>query len=427
MWAGLFLLAMHGRALAQPPGVMLYDPVPMSSMDPYAIQQNGYFSQSSPLEGFQSGMRSIANPVPYRGRMFLRGEYLGWIMDPMSTPALVTASTPGTPRNQAGFLGSTRTRTLFGGDINDEFRNGVRVQGGWFVDPSRFWSIGGDYYQLFSGGDSFTANETTNSILGRPFYDIVAGRESAQIVAFPAVATGEVNVDTNSQLRSFGINIRADAYNAPGAQSQLAIDCGREPRVDWLLGYRNVSLDDRIVITENIVSLIGSAPGSISLQDSFATENRFQGIEFGAIREVPLGRFWFETVTKVAVGSNAQRVTIRGATELTEAGVADTFPGGLLAQRSNIGIYDRNEFSVVPELGATLGFHVSPRFSLTVGYTLVYFSNVVRAGGQIDRDVNPGLIPVEDNPLTGPLRPQFRFRNDSFYATGITVGGDFRF
>jgi len=132
-------------------------------------------------------------------------------------------------------------------------------------------------------------------------------------------------------------------------------------------------------------------------------------------------------VTKVALGSNTQKVRINGSTQLTEAGIPETFTGGLLAQRSNIGIYERDEFAVVPELGATLGFHVSPRFSVTVGYTLVYFSNVVRAGEQIDTDLNPGLIPIEDNPLNGPLRPRFLFRQSDFYATGVTVGGDFRF
>ncbi len=129
----------------------------------------------------------------------------------------------------------------------------------------------------------------------------------------------------------------------------------------------------------------------------------------------------------MALGTNAQTVTIAGSTVLTEAGVPETYPGGLLTQRSNIGSYERNEFLLSPELGATLGFHVTPRFSLNVGYSFVYISNVVRAGDQIDRDVNPGLIPIEVNPLTGPLRPQFLFRQSDFFAHGVTAGADLRF
>jgi len=420
-------LAVRSSALAQSPGVMLYDPVPMSSSDPYAIQPNGYFSPVAPLAPLQNGFRSIANPVPYRGRMFVRGEYLGWVMDAMNSPAMVTTSPAGTPQNQAAFIGGANTSTLFGGDLNDDYRHGARVQGGWYVDPSRYWAIGGDYYQLFGDGDTFSANTSSNAILGRPFYDIVAGRETAQLASFPGIVRGDVNVDTDTQLRSFGIHIQADALNAPGAESQIASSCAREPRLDWLFGYRYVGLDDEINITENLTSLVNNAQGTINLRDSFETENDFQGLEIGVIREIPMGRFWFETVTKVALGTNAQKVRINGSTRLVEAGVPETFTGGLLAQRSNIGVYERDEFAVVPELGATLGFHVTPRFSLTVGYTLVYFSNVVRAGDQIDTDLNPGLIPIEDDPLTGPLRPQFIFRQNDFYAHGITAGGDFRF
>lgn len=426
-WITVLAVAFASTVVAQSPGVMLYDPVPMASSDPYAIQPNGYFSPMQPLAPLRDGFRMIANPVPYRGRMFLRGEYLGWFMDPMQTPSLVTTSPVGTPQNQAAFIGGSNTRTLFGGEINDEFRNGFRVQGGWYVDPSRYWAIGGDYYQLFGEGDSFSANTGDSLILGRPFFDIIAGRETAQLVSYPGLVAGGINVDTDTQLRSFGIHIQADALNAPGAQCQIASSCAREPRLDWLLGFRYVSLDDEILITENLRSLTNVAQGTINLRDSFETENDFQGVEIGAIREVPMGRFWFESVTKVALGTNAQKVRIDGSTELIEAGVPETFTGGLLAQRSNIGLYERDEFAVVPELGATLGFHVTPRFSLTVGYTFVYFSNVVRAGDQIDTDLNPGLIPIEDDPLSGPLRPQFVFRQNDFYAQGITAGGDFRF
>jgi hypothetical protein len=206
----------------------------------------------------------------------------------------------------------------------------------------------------------------------------------------------------------------------------MANGCAREPRVDWIIGYRNVSLEDNLQFSENLTALVPPG-GIVNLRESFETENDFQGIELGFVREVPFGRWWFETTSRVALGNNSQKVKIAGSTRLIEAGVAETFPGGLYAQRTNIGTYERDRFTVVPELGAAIGFHVGPRLSLTAGYTLVYISNVVRAGDQIDTDINPGLIPVEANPLTGPLRPRFIFRQTDFYAHGITVGGDFRF
>jgi len=433
---GLAVLLCCQSVVAQPAVATLGSP---GWDDPYALPSSqrfgaapvglidqplfdGRFIADSPL----SPMRMFRDVEPYRGRMFIRGEYLGWVMDPMDTPPLVTTNPTGTPQNQAGFIGGTDTTTLFGGELNGSYRNGFRVRGGWYVDPSRFWAIGGDYYQLFGSGDSFSAVSDGSGILARPFFDIVAGRETAQFSSFPAMVRGDIGVESDTQLRSFGINLQADAVNPPNHTSQIANGCAREPRVDWIIGYRNVRLEDKLHFRENLTALVPPG-GTVNLRESFETENQFQGLEFGFVREVPLGRWWFETTSRVAIGNNSQRVNIAGSTRLIEAGVAETFPGGLYAQRTNIGTYERDRFTVVPELGATLGFHLGPRMSLTAGYTFVYISNVVRAGDQIDTDINPGLFPVEISPLTGPLRPRFNFRETDFYAHGLTVGGDFRF
>lgn len=427
---------------AQMAGAYLSDPILMGAQDPYAIQPNGYYgygptSASGLIDRpifdghiinsmFAVPRRLMTPPTPFRGRMFLRGEYLGWWMDPLDIPPLVTSNPAGTPLAQAGFLGGLNTETLFGGELNDSMRSGFRVRGGWYVDPSRYWALGGDYYQLASGGDSFSASSDGSQILARPFYDIVAGRETAQMIGYPSRVRGDIGIDSNTLLRSFGVNIQADAINAPNHPSQIANDCGREPRMDLIVGYRNVRLEDSLAFRENLTALVPPG-GTINLRESFATTNQFNGIELGYVREIPFGRWWFETNGRIALGNNAQTVSIAGETQLIEAGVAETFPGGLLAQRSNIGTYERNRFAVVPELGATLGFHVSPRFSINGGYSFVYFSNVVRAGDQIDTDINPGLIPIETSPLTGPLRPQFIFRQTDFFAHGFTAGADFRF
>lgn len=409
-----------------------------SSSSAAAVQTAGWSASRSglidqPIINGGAITQSLSRPLqrvlyaePYRGRMFIRGEYLGWMMDGMDTPPLVTTNPAGTAVNQAGWLGGNETSVLFGGELNDDFRSGFRVRGGWYVDPSRFWAVGGDYYQLLGDGDSFSATSDGSTILARPFYNMLSGLESAQLIAYPARVRGSVDIDTDTTLRSFGIHVQSDAVYPANHPSQIANGCAREPRVDWIVGYRNVFLEDQINIRENLTAL--TAPfGKLDMNESFHTENQFQGIELGFVREVVLGRWWFEASSRVAVGNNQQKVKIAGSTRLTEAGVPETFPGGLYAQRTNIGTYERDRLTVVPELGATLGWNFGPHLSLNVGYTFVYIGNVVRAGDQIDTDVNPNLIPVETSPMTGPLRPEFQFRSTDFYAHGITVGGDIRF
>ena len=60
-----------------------------------------------------------------------------------------------------------------------------------------------------------------------------------------------------------------------------------------------------------------------------------------------------------------------------------------------------------------------------VGYSLIYWSNVVRPGDQIDLNVNPDLLPpAMDNP--GMLSPTFAMNDSAFWAQGINLGLDWR-
>ena len=58
--------------------------------------------------------------------------------------------------------------------------------------------------------------------------------------------------------------------------------------------------------------------------------------------------------------------------------------GGVLTQTSNIGRYYRNPFAVVPEVTISLGVQFAPWLRGTIGYNILYWSNVARPGNQID-------------------------------------------
>jgi hypothetical protein len=360
--------------------------------------------------------------------VWLRGEYLGWYSDGMRTPVLVTSSLPGTPQNNAAVLGLPNTRTLFGGTkINDDYQQGFRASGGFWFNRAHALGLEADYFQLFEQTTNYTAASNGTAIIGRPFFDMNNGRETAELVSFPGLVSGSVAADAAMRFNSFGIRGRGSLCG-PGDPCQPVLVNGiGNDRTDWLIGYRYANLQDDLAISERLTSLLPAAPGGAAVRDSFETGNQFHGLELGIVNETTFYRMWLETTGKIAVGNNRQTVTIGGTTDLTEAGITDRFNGGILAQRTNIGSYSRDELAVLPQLGATLGLHVTPRLSVTVGYSFVYFSNVVRAGDQIDTDVNPNLFPEEANPFSGPLRPRFTFRETDFWTHGITFGGDLRF
>jgi hypothetical protein len=195
-----------------------------------------------------------------------------------------------------------------------------------------------------------------------------------------------------------------------------------------LAGYRFYRLNDSVSITEDLTSLIEDSPGEFLINDRFATRNQFNGAEVGFVLEARKARWTAELLGKIAIGSNRQTVRINGSTVITGSDGDDgTYEGGLLALPTNIGTYNRNKFAVIPQLNANLGYNITPRLRAIVGYTLIYWSSVVRAGDQISLDVNETYIPSGFETPEGPARPAFAWRNTDFWAQGINVGLDYRF
>ena len=82
---------------------------------------------------------------------------------------------------------------------------------------------------------------------------------------------------------------------------------------------------------------------------------------------------------------------------------------------------------MIPEAGIRLGVRLTDRLHANIGYTVLYLPNVIRASEQIDRDINPGLIPEEANPLTGALRPRAMWVQNDYLAHGLHLGGELNF
>jgi hypothetical protein len=161
--------------------------------------------------------------------------------------------------------------------------------------------------------------------------------------------------------------------------------------------------------------------------DQFDTQNRFNGGEFGFVFQQRCHRWSLELVTKLGLGSTQSHVAIGGSTSITlpNGGGTTNYPYGILALRTNSGTYDETKFSLMPELGATLGFDVTRHLRATIGYTFLYWSNVARPGDQIDTDINVSQIPP--GKLSGAARPNFVFHTSDFWAQGLNVGLEYRF
>ncbi|QDU57687.1 BBP7 family outer membrane beta-barrel protein [Aeoliella mucimassa] len=380
-----------------------------------------------------------------RGQFYGSAEWLLWWFDGMYAPPLVTTSPNGTAQADAGVLGEPGTQVLFGGgDILDGSRNGMKFTlGTWFNDYQDI-ALEGDAFFFETDSVGFGATGSGGSpILARPFFnmapidgvgDPLVAAEDAELVSFPNVVEGTVSVYANSEFNGAGLRLRkAICCKEIGGTCTSCNPCmpvvspSCVSRIDFIGGYRYLSLDERILVRENLNSLLTASPGTFDLYDRFDTSNEFHGGDLGFIWEWESQKWTLSLLSKVALGNTHQRVNVAGQTTVSDGTNSYTEEGGLLALQSNIGTYKRDVFSAIPEIGAKLGYKITPRLQATVGYTLLYWGNVARPGEHIDLDVNPNLLPPVTPPVEGASRPRFEWHDSPLLAHGLNVGLDYRF
>ena len=351
-------------------------------------------------------------------RIWFDTEYLLWWTKNAPAPALVTASPPGTPPAQAGILGLDSTTVLAGGNMPlvDQRRSGARFTLGFWLDCERELALESTSLVLFDRQFAFAASGTAagSAFLARPFVDAMTGLQAREPVAFPNLVSGTVGVTSSSSLWGTELNLRTN----------LCRSCCS--RLDLLTGFRTLGLDENIHITENLQIVPEFGGTQFNIADIFGTHNNFYGGQLGLDWQCRRGRWTFDLLGKVALGDTHERIIIDGTTARTFGGVTEVQPGGLLALPTNIGAVNHDRFAVVPELGLKLGYQITPHIKFTVGYTFLYWSEVVRAGDQIDTTVNVTRIPFGTTPV-GPARPAPLGKTNDFWAQGVNLGLEFKF
>ncbi|MEM8911372.1 MAG: BBP7 family outer membrane beta-barrel protein [Planctomycetota bacterium] len=352
-------------------------------------------------------------------------EYLLWWQSGMDLPPLVSTDALPSAANPGGV-----GQVLYGGDevLTDSF-DGIRLQFGFWLDQCHTWGIGADYFQIGEERDRYSNGAGSGlALLVRPFVNVNDGsQEDAQLVVGDGIA-GTVDVDVHSELSGWGLHVRHMNCAQSGCSPWLYCGCPDHycSRTWHMFGFRQVELNEGVRIDERLTTIPPPSPTTnFTIFDRFQTRNQFNGVEVGWGYRQVRGYWSFDALLRLGVGNTRQTVNIAGQT-IIDANAAQT--GGLLAQTSNIGRYDRDEFAVLPELDLTLGYQLTEQLRATLGYTFLYWSNVVRPGDQIDRLVDPDQIPSDPpaNPAVVGDFPEFAFDNTDYWAQGLSFGGEYR-
>lgn len=357
------------------------DPSPPTGMDPSA---------------------SVFGTSATSGPFSVHVDFLGWSVSGDKLPALVTTGAPIRPMPGAHVLFGDAT-------INDDWRLGGQLTGGYFFDPQHRRGVELSFFALADSTTTFSADSNSFGRLDRPFLNAATGLPDSMLVAFPGLASGGINVSATSRF----LGAQALYQEEMGALGKVHISA--------LAGYRFLYEGDHLDIGSN--STFGAA-SAISTRDSFRATTAFHGIDLGVICETREGPLSIEWRAAMAVGANLNGAQIGGTTTISADGTMSSMSGGLLALSSNIGSYEQTHIGLAPEFSLTAAYEFFPQWQLVVGYHLIYWTGVQRAGNFIDTTIDPALIP----PATGGgQRPAARFNTTALLAQGLSFGVKYDF
>ena len=359
--------------------------------------------------------------------LWFGAEALIWSTPSSYLPLIVTTSEAGTQGADAGIIGRPGTQVLYGGnDLFTGTHGGFRLRGGVNFDQCGVSGMDAEFFMLGNRNESYHGVSNGTPILARPFLNAQTGLNDAQLVAYPGLVNGSIDVNAKSSLNSGALHYREVFWKECAPGDPCADSCWRSAPRSFSLGFqigpRFINLRETIGINEQLTGQGNSAGTKYSIQDSFRTKNQFWGAEFGLFGNRQRGRWSLDGAARLAVGGTNQQLDISGQTAVTAGGVTTTNPGGFLAQSTNSGSFKQNRFALVPQFDVGISYQMTNNWRASVGYSLLYWGSVLRATEQIDPVVNPGLLPPPQDPLIGELRPTALMHESSYLAHGITLG-----
>ena len=208
-------------------------------------------------------------------------------------------------------------------------------------------------------------------------------------------------------------------------------------RTDLLLGYQNSNIDETLSIRSfttvqdaRFLNNVFAAGSTIDILDTLAVENEFHGGTIGLQSEFQHGPWSLRMLGKFAVGGTTSRATVSGRTittsPTTPTPTVAEYPGGLLAQPTNIGSFEAESTTISPEATLTLGYCATRNIRLTAGYSFIYWTHIVPANALIDSNVNP--TQRFGGGLTGDPLPSPIISGDTdFWVMGLNLGAEYRY
>jgi putative beta barrel porin BBP7 len=352
-----------------------------------------------------------ANP---ESRFHFRGEYLYWWLREARIPPLVTT---GSMESQ-GILNEHDTTVLYGDDKlqSRHIRYvGTRWTLGYELDPEGTLAL--EVNAMFLERDStyFKARSNGDVLLAIPYHDAVTDQETSEVFA---------GLDPNRGLLSGAYcgYTKIEVFSEEASLVHTLYGC-EGCRLELLVGGRFLQMRERLDLTA-VSKLLPEEAVLFGVEDHFRAHDAFYGGQLGLRGEYRTGLWFINARGEFAVGADQQIIRAFGDRVFHTPLERTTQDFGLFVQESNAGRHERWRFDVAAEVGINVGCQVTAAIDVFCGYTFLWWRNPVRPGDQVDRTVNPGAI--QTGTFSGVSRPSTQWKEDFFWAQGLSVGAELR-
>ena len=422
----------------QPPAEL-----PVPSGDPNALMPNG---QPVYPNGGPYGQAPYESPALERTGLFGRGgrgghggagagapmiwfdgQYL--LMFPKAQPLnfpLLTTSAP----TDAGIVGRPTTVDLQS-QLDLGNASGFRLSAGFFrPSNTRLGGEIGGMYLAPTSNNVFVSSASNSGgvpVIARPFIT-TGGAGSSIFVSFPNFAFGSALSRATTQFWGAEANSLINLYRTAEGDSRHWV-------LNFIAGFRFNQLYETLDVTSRSTLLPGNtsvsngvgiaAPTSVEIRDTFTTRNSFYGGQAGFQSQFNSGRWYFGVTGKLGVGIIHQEIDVNGSTNAinTETQTVSNSVGGILSNASNIGTYRNDEFGLVTDLNASLGYQLTPWLATTIGYNFIHLNSVARPGNLFNGQVDAAQVPSSGQfGGTSTGRTNFNARQDDFFVHGLNFG-----
>jgi len=372
--------------------------------------------------------RKVCQP---KGYVWASADYLLWWLKGDSTGPLVTTGPASVGPANFGVIGSPGTRVLFGDSGLDYGTfNGMRATVG-IIGPEHAFGIEGTGFLLERRtiGLGIASGANGSPIIARPFIDATVPQAGRLLTSADGAFAGQLIVGAHN--RFWG----GEASITRAVCGTMSCDKYSTFEIDLLAGFRYLDLAERLdiaqrsqLLPDGTATYLGNQvfPGAIiSVADSIASRTKFFGAQLGAQAELQHGKFFALAVAKVGIGLNRQVISLNGSSMLEVAGAAaQPGAGGLLVLPSNAGERSNDDVGVVPEVALNLGYQVHRNIRVYMGYTYLYWNQVVRPGDQVNPVLDPRQLPTSVSfvPGSGATQPAPTFIKTDFWAHGLNIG-----